>query len=83
LDQTILDIAIIAGGIIGYFISISLVTTSFYKSRANKHLSLSLFLLTTLTFLDWYEPQHDILDILGNFELEFLVAVTLFTYFLI
>ncbi|SEL67404.1 AraC-type DNA-binding protein [Aquimarina amphilecti] len=83
MDIKLLDLAIIVSGIIGYFISISLVTTSFYKSRANKFLALSLFLLTSLTFLGWYEIGNFVLQFLDNIMLELLVAVALFTYFLI
>jgi len=83
LDQTIFDVAIITSGIIGYFISISLITTSFYKNRANNYLSLSLFLLTTLTLLDWCDTENFILMSINNIRLDFLVPVTLFTYFLI
>lgn len=83
MNETILHFAIVASGILGCFISISLVTTSFYKSRANNYLSLSLFLLTGLTFLGWYGTENIILDFLSLIMLEYLVAVTLFSYFLI
>ncbi len=83
MNKTILDFAIIASGIIGYFMSISLVTTSFYKNRANNYLSLSLFLLTSLTFLGWSNTENVVLEFLNSIMLDFLVAVTLFTYFLI
>jgi hypothetical protein len=83
LNRTILDIAIITSGAIGYFISIALVTTSFYKNRANNYLSLSLFLLTTMTFLGWFDIESFVIQCLNNIFLEFLFAVTLFTYFLI
>ncbi|WP_299183429.1 AraC family transcriptional regulator [uncultured Aquimarina sp.] len=83
MDTTLLDLAIIVSGSIGYFISIALVTTSFYKSRANKYLAISLFLLTSLTFLGSYEIGNFVLQFLDNIMLEFLVAGTLFTYFLI
>lgn len=75
----------IASVIIGYFISISLITTSFYRSRANNYLSLSLFLLASLTFLEWSDRNitNIILQVLGNFRFDFLFAATLFTYFLI
>lgn len=83
MNETILDFAIIASGIVGYFISISLVTTSFYKNRANNYLSLSLFLLTSLTLLGWFDIENTVLDFLNNPVLEYLVGVTLLTYFLI
>ena len=83
MNRTILDIAIITSGAIGYFMSIALVTTSFYKNRANNYLSLSLFLLTTMTFLGWFDIESFVILCLNNILLEFLFAVTLFTYFLI
>ncbi len=83
MNNTILDFAIIASGIIGYFISISLVTISFYKNRANNYLSLSLFLLTSLTLLGWFNIENTVLDFLNNPVLEYLFGVVLFTYFLI
>jgi hypothetical protein len=85
LNNTLLDFAMIASTVIGYFISIALITTSFYRSRANNYLSLSLFLLASLTFLEWSDINitNITFQILGNFRLDFLFAVTLFTYFLI
>jgi len=71
--------------IIGYFVSISLITTSFYKSPANNYLSLSLFLITTLTLLEWPRISLDniFFQFLSNIRLDFLFATTFFTYFLI
>ncbi|WP_378182523.1 helix-turn-helix domain-containing protein [Aquimarina sp. SS2-1] len=83
MSTTVLDFTILASVVIGCFISISLVTTSFYKSHANNYLSLSIFLIAILTFLSWNDPEYGILELLSNFAFEFLVAVTLFTYFLI
>lgn len=83
MRNTLLHLVIISSGIIGYFISISLVTISFYKNRANKYLSLSLFLLTTLTLLGWFVMEDTVLEFLDNPVLEYLLGVTLFTYFLI
>ncbi len=83
MNNTILDIAIIFSGIIGYFISISLVTISFYKNRANTYLSVSLFLITSLTILGWFDIENTVLGFLNNPILEYLFGVTLFTYFLI
>lgn len=85
MNQTVLDITMITSVIIGYFVSISLVTTSFYRSRANNYLSLSLFLLASLTFLIWSDVHINTVTtrILGNFRLDLLFAATLFTYFLI
>ena len=83
MGNTILILAIIFSGIIGYFISISLVTISFYKNRANNYLSLSLFLLTSLTLLGSFDIENTVLEFLNNPVLEYLFGVTLFTYFLI
>lgn len=83
MNKTALDFAIIASGSIGYFISIALVTTSFYKGRANKYLALSLFLLSTITFIGWFEIDNFLFEFLNNIMLEFLFAVTLLTYSLI
>ena len=83
MNQIVLDLAIVTSGILGYFISISLVTISFYKSRANSYLSLSLFLLTSLTLLGAFDTEGTVLAFLDNPILEYLFAVTLFTYFLI
>ncbi|WP_299765886.1 helix-turn-helix domain-containing protein [uncultured Dokdonia sp.] len=83
MNITLGDIAIIASIIIGYFISIALVTTSFYKSRANTFLSVSLFLISTLALLDLYAPESGFLSFLSFIMMELLIAVTLCTYFLI
>lgn len=83
MNQTILNFIIIISGVLGYFLCLALITTSFYRSRANNYLSLSLFLLISLTFLgSWYDKENPILDFLGLIMLEYLVAVTLFIYFL-
>ncbi len=84
MNETILNFVTISSGVLGYFLCLSLVTTDFYKSRANNYLSLSLFLLINLTFLgNWCIEGNILLDFLGLIMLEYLVAVTLFTYFLI
>ncbi|WP_109435434.1 MULTISPECIES: AraC family transcriptional regulator [Aquimarina] len=83
MNITLLDFAIIVSGSIGYFISIALITSSFYKNRANKYLSLSLFLLTTLTLLDWCDLENYLSQFLNNVMLDLLFGVILFTYFLI
>lgn len=83
MNNIIFDLAILFSGIIGYFISISLVTISFYKSRANNYLSLSLFLLISLTLLGWFDIEDTVLEFLDNPVLEYLLGVTLLTYFLI
>jgi len=75
----------IASVIIGYFVSIALVTTPFYKSRANNYLSLSLFLISSLTFLEWVRVSMDnmLFQFFSNIRLDFLFATTFCTYFLI
>ena len=85
MSQTILSFIMIASVIIGYFVSIALVTTSFYKSRANNYLSLSLFLISSLTLIEWYSINNSniIVEIFTLFRLDFLFGATLFTYFLI
>ncbi|WP_420570838.1 helix-turn-helix domain-containing protein [Kordia sp.] len=85
MNQTILDFVMIASVIIGYFVSISLITTSFYKSRANNYLALSLFLIANLTLIEWLglKTLHIVVEIFTLFRLDFLCAATLFTYFLI
>lgn len=85
MNQTILDIAMIASIIMGYFVSISLITTTFYKSRANNYLSLSLFLIASITLFEFPKviKYNLVIDIISNFRLDSLFAATLFTYFLI
>ncbi len=83
MNKTALDFAIITSGSIGYFMSVALVTTSFYKNRANTYLSLFLFLLTSLIFLDWYDTENPVLIFVNNIMLDLLLGVTLFAYFLI
>lgn len=83
MNQSIIDITITASALVGCFMSISLATNSFYKSRANNYFALSLFLIVLLIFLDWSGIQNGIVDFINNIKLDLLVAVTLFTYFLI
>lgn len=84
MNPTILDFVIVTSGVLGYFLCLALVTTPFYKSRANNYLSISLFILISLSFLCvWWNNEHVILDFLSHIMLEYLVAVTLFKYFLI
>ena len=84
MNQTILDFIIIISGVLGYFLCLALITTSFYKSRANNYLSLSLFLLISLTFLgSWYDKKSIVVHFLSLSMSEYLVAATLFIYFLI
>lgn len=85
MNQTILYFVMIASVIIGYFVSISLVTTAFYKSRANNYLALSLFSMASLTLIEWLSVNVSsvIVEILILFRFDFLFAAALFTYFII
>ncbi|MGB1042222.1 MAG: helix-turn-helix domain-containing protein [Tenacibaculum sp.] len=71
--------------IIGYFVSIALITTSFYKSRANNYLAISLLTIATLTLIECFSINTSsiLVDIFTLFRLDFLFGATLFTYFLI
>lgn len=82
--DTLLELLLIASTVIGYFISVALITTSFYKSRANNYLALSLFLMSSFTLLEFPGiTSYPLLDIINNFTLDILFGATLFTYFLI
>lgn len=85
MDKTVLDFVMIASVAIGYFVSIALIASPFYKSRANNYLALSLFLISSLTFLEWPRVSMDnmFFQFLSNIRLDFLFATTFFTYFLI
>jgi len=85
MNLTILDFSMITSVVIGYFVSIALVVSPFYKSRANNYLALSLFLLSSLTFLEWPRVSMDnmLFQFLSNIRLDFLFATTFVTYFLI
>ncbi len=78
-----LEAIILASSVLGYFISISLIITPFYKNKANNYLSVSLFILTSLSILGWNDPEEGLLEFLHSIMWEFLVAVTLFSYFLL
>lgn len=71
--------------VIGFFISFALITTSFYKNRANNYLSLSLFIIASLTFFEWPNSILNtvVFQLIINFRLDFLFAASLFSYFLI
>ncbi len=59
------------------------MTAPFYKGRANKYLAISLFLLSTITIIGWFDIDSFIVELFRNITLEFLCAVTLLTYSLI
>ena len=85
MDKTVLDFVMIASVVIGYFIGIALITTTFYKNRANNYLALSLFIIASLTFFEWPNAilETVLFQLIINFRLDFLFAASLFTYFLI
>jgi hypothetical protein len=83
LSDTLLNFIIIAGAVLGYFISISILTATFYKNRAHNYLSISLFLLTSISLLGWYDAEEGIFELLHAITWGFLIPVTIFTYFLI
>ncbi|PTB96921.1 hypothetical protein C9994_05205 [Marivirga lumbricoides] len=83
MNSTFLDFTVIIGSTVGYFISISLLVSPFYKNRANKYLSVSLFILASITLLGWYNAEKGIFRLLQMIMWELLVPVTLFKYFLI
>ncbi len=83
MNKTVLEFAMISSVLMGYFISLALLTSSFYKSRANNYLALSLFVMASLTFFEWPNGIMStlLLQIIINFRLDFLFAASLFTYF--
>lgn len=83
MNQTIFDFGIIASVILGYFLSTALIATSFYKSRANNYLSLSLFLHTSMILIEWIGPTNNLLSFLFYINLDLVIGVILYTYFLI
>lgn len=85
MNETILDFIMVASVIIGYFVSISLITTPFYKSRANNYLALSLFLIANLTLIEWLglKTLNIVVEVFSLLRLDFIFAATLFSYFLI
>lgn len=78
-----LDFIIVFGSILGYFISVSLLTSSFFKSKANNYLSLTIFFLCSIILLGWYDANEGLLSFLQDIMWDFLFPVTLFSYFLI
>ncbi|GAA5024860.1 hypothetical protein GCM10011506_08760 [Marivirga lumbricoides] len=64
MNSTFLDFTVIIGSTVDYFISISLLVSPFYKNRANKYLSVSLFILASITLLGWYNAEKGIFRLL-------------------
>lgn len=83
MNETVVGLAIIASVFIGYFTSIALVITPFYKSRANNFLSLSIFLIASLIFNGLFSINNLFFAFLDNIVLDLLLGATIFSYFLI
>ena len=79
----LLEVTVIAGVVLGFFISLSLITSPFYKSKANNYLAISLFILTGITFLGWYGADQGLLLFLQDVMWELLLPVTFSVYFLL
>ena len=83
MNETILSLVIIASIFIGYFISIALIITPFYKSKANNYLSLSLFLIASIIFIGFFSTTNIVFAFLDNLVLDLLLGATIFSYFLV
>jgi AraC-like DNA-binding protein len=83
MSEIILSFANITSVFIGYFTSIALVITPFYKSRANNFLSISLFLIASLMFIGFFSTDNIVFSFLENIVLDLLLGATIFSYFLI
>ena len=83
MNETILGLVIIASIFIGYFISIALVITPFYKSKANNYLSLSLFLIASNMVIGFFSINSIVFTFLDNIVIDLLLGVIIFSYFLI
>lgn len=81
--ETILGLAIIASIFMGYFTSIALLITPFYKSKANNYLSLSLFLIASLIFTGLLDKNYIVFTFIDNIVLDLLLAPIIFSYFLV
>lgn len=77
-----LDLLIVSGGILGLFMSFSIARSSFYKSKANNYLSGSIVILTLIMILGWINADTGFFALFQSLMWEFLVPVTLFSYFL-
>ncbi|WP_294734349.1 AraC family transcriptional regulator [uncultured Flavobacterium sp.] len=81
--MTIIDLIIISSFSLGLFLSLSLIISPFFKSTANKYLALSLLTLLVIIITGKYNDTSIFLAFIQDIMLEFLVAITLFSYFLI
>ncbi len=75
-------ILIISGSVLGLFLSLSIGFTSFFRSKANTYLSISIQLLTIIIFLGWLNAETGILNMIRAIMWELLVPITLLSYFL-
>ncbi|MCG8331871.1 MAG: helix-turn-helix domain-containing protein [Chitinophagales bacterium] len=67
----------------GVFISLSILSSSFFRSKANTYLSISILLLTIITFFGWLNPEEfTLLDYIRCIMWEFLFPATFFHYIL-
>ncbi|MBN1119320.1 MAG: AraC family transcriptional regulator [Bacteroidales bacterium] len=80
--EKFVDILVISGTVLGCFMGLSILSSSFFRSMANKYLAYSVFLLTAIMFLGWLNAGIGIFELLRQIAWELLIPVTLLTYFL-
>jgi len=78
----IFAILIISGSVLGFFLSLAIGGTSFFRSKANTYLSISILLLTIIMFLGWLNVGTGILNMIRAIMWELLVPITLLSYFI-
>ncbi|MBN2819764.1 MAG: AraC family transcriptional regulator [Bacteroidales bacterium] len=78
----IFAILIISGSVLGLFLSLAIGGTSFFRSKANTYLSISILLLTIIMFLGWLNPGTGVLNMIRAIMWELLVPITFLSYFL-
>lgn len=83
MNLSLLNFIFVASFFLGYFTSLSLLISPFFKSKANNYLSASLFILTTMLLFAVTETEVNIIKFLDKIMWEFLIPVTLFIYFLL
>lgn len=81
--EIVFDILVISGGVLGCFMSMSIACSSFFKSKANNYLSISILILSIIMVLGWLNPGTGIFEMIRAIMWEMLIPVTLLTYFLI
>ena len=77
------DILVISSCILGFFMALSIAGSAFFRSKANKYLSFSVFILTIIMLLGWLNAGTGILGLIRAIMWELLIPVTLLSYFLI